>query len=141
MLARRTERKSTKMTGTGRREHRAWLIAAMLFLFMLINFADKAVLGLSAVPIMRELSLNHTQFGLIGTSFFVFFSVGAVGTGFLVNRVPSKWVLAAMVLIWSLCQIPMFLSVGLTALVANRVVLGLRPAPCARVPVFGHVLP
>ena len=53
MLARRTERKSTKMTGTGRREHRAWLIAAMLFLFMLINFADKAVLGLSAVPIMR----------------------------------------------------------------------------------------
>ena len=129
MLARRTERKSTKMTGTGRCEHRAWLIAAMLFLFMLINFADKAVLGLSAVPIMRELSLNHTQFGLIGTSFFVFFSVGAVGTGFLVNRVPSKWVLAAMVLIWSLCQIPMFLSVGLTALVANRVVLGLGEGP------------
>ena len=37
--------------------------------------------------------------------------------------------LAAMVLIWSLCQIPMFLSVGLTALVANRVVLGLGEGP------------
>ena len=62
----------------------------MLFIFMLINFADKAVLGLSAVPVMHELELNHTQFGLIGTSFFVFFSIGAIATGFLVNQVPTK---------------------------------------------------
>ena len=34
---------------------RGWLIVAMLFSFMVINFADKAVLGLSALPIMREL--------------------------------------------------------------------------------------
>ena len=33
----------------------------MLFLFMLINFADKTVLGLSALPIMEELGLNHSS--------------------------------------------------------------------------------
>jgi MFS transporter, ACS family, D-galactonate transporter len=107
----------------------AWLTVAMLFLFMLINFADKAVLGLSAVPVMRDLGLDHTQFGLIGTSFFAFFSMAAVCTGFLVNRVGTKWVLAAMALIWSLCQLPMLVAFGVPALVANRVVLGLGEGP------------
>ncbi len=103
----------------------AWLTVSMLFLFMLINFADKAVLGLSAVPVMRELGLDHTQFGLINSSFFVFFSLIAVCTGFVANQVATKWVLAAMALIWSLCQMPMLLAVGVPALIANRVMLGL----------------
>jgi ACS family D-galactonate transporter-like MFS transporter len=72
---------------------RGWLIVFLLSCFMRINFADKAVLGLAAVPIMRELGLDHTQFGLIGTSFFAFFSLSAVVVGFLANRVPTRWVL------------------------------------------------
>ena len=108
---------------------RGWLIVGMLFLFMLINFADKAVIGLSAVPIMRDLHLDHTQFGLIGTSFFAFFSISTVLIGFLVNRAPTRWVLLAMVLAWSAIQLPMLLPVGLAALVANRVLLGLAEGP------------
>lgn len=115
---------------------RAWMIVMMLFCFMVINFADKAVLGLAAVPIMRDLHLNHTEFGLIGTSFFVFFSLSAVLVGFLVNRVPTKWVLAAMALSWSLCQLPMILPIGLIALVGNRVLLGLGEGPA--LPVALH---
>jgi hypothetical protein len=41
-----------------------WPVIGMLFLFMLINFADRAVLDLAATPIMQELGLSHTQFGL-----------------------------------------------------------------------------
>jgi hypothetical protein len=52
-------------------DKRAWAVVAMLFLFMLINFADKAVLGLSAGPIIEELKLTHTQFGQVGSSFFL----------------------------------------------------------------------
>jgi MFS family permease len=107
----------------------AWIVVGLLFLFMLINFADRAVLGLAAVPIMQELGLTHSQFGLIATSFFTLFSVGGVIGGFLVNRVASKWVLAALALIWSLCQLPMLLSVSAAALVANRVALGFGEGP------------
>jgi MFS family permease len=95
------------------------MVVGLLFLFMLINFADRAVLGLAAVPIMQELSLSHTEFGLIATSFFTLFSVGGVIGGFLVNRVATKWVLAALAVIWSLCQLPMLLSATVTALVAR----------------------
>src|SRR5271157_5014180 len=65
----------------------AWLIVAVLFLFMLINFADKAVIGIAAVPIIQGLHLSPRQFGLIGSSVFLLFSVSATVTGFIVKRV------------------------------------------------------
>ena len=37
------------------RQREAGLVVLLLFLFMLINFADKAVIGIAAVPIMQEL--------------------------------------------------------------------------------------
>ncbi len=36
----------------------AWTITFLLFLFMLVNFADKIVVGLAGVPIMTELKLE-----------------------------------------------------------------------------------
>src|SRR5215467_6142480 len=74
----------------------AWLIVALLFLFMLINFADKAVIGIAAVPIMQELRLSPRQFGLVGSSFFLLFSVSAIVTDFIVNRVQTRWALLTM---------------------------------------------
>src|ERR1700739_3420958 len=85
----------------------AWLIVTLLFLFMLINFADKAVIGIAAVPIMKELKLSPSEFGLIGSSFFLLFALSAIVTGFVVNRVQTRWVLLAMGLVWALIQFPM----------------------------------
>lgn len=59
--------------GPGSHRKNAWLIVGLLFLFMLINFADKAVIGIAAVPIMQELQLSPREFGLIGSSFFLLF--------------------------------------------------------------------
>src|SRR5262245_39237399 len=67
----------------------AWLIIALLFLFMVINFADKAVIGIAAVPMMQELRLSPREFGLIGSSFFLLFSLSAIVTGFIANRMQT----------------------------------------------------
>ena len=91
-------------TGPEREPARAWAVVAMMFLFMLINFADKAVIGLAAVPIIADLHLTNEQFGQVGSAFFLFFSISAVLIGFLVNRVSTKWVLTAMALIWAFTQ-------------------------------------
>jgi ACS family D-galactonate transporter-like MFS transporter len=107
----------------------AWSIVALLFLFMLINFVDKAVIGLAAVPIMKELELKPSQFGLVGSSFFFLFSISAVITGFIVNRVQTRWALLVMALIWALTQFPMIGTVGFTTLVACRIVLGAGEGP------------
>jgi MFS transporter, ACS family, D-galactonate transporter len=107
----------------------AWLMVALLFTFMLINFADKAVIGIAAVPIMKELNLSPRQFGLIGSSFFLLFSLSAIVTGFIVNRVQTRWALLTMGVVWALTQFPMLGTVGFATLVACRVALGAGEGP------------
>jgi ACS family D-galactonate transporter-like MFS transporter len=111
----------------------AWLIVALLFLFMLINFADKAVIGIAAVPIMQELKLSPSEFGLIGSSFFLLFALSAIVTGFVVNRVQTRWALLAMGLVWALIQFPTMGAAGFGTLVACRIALGAGEGPAAPV--------
>ena len=56
----------------------AWKVTFLLFLFMLVNFADKIVVGLAGGPIMDELKINPQQFGDLGSSFFYLFSISAI---------------------------------------------------------------
>jgi len=111
----------------------AWTITFLLFLFMLVNFADKIVVGLAAVPIMKELQLEPAQFGLLGSSFFLLFSITAVVVGFIVNRVETRWVLLVLASIWALAQFPMVGTVGLTLLMICRIILGAGEGPAASV--------
>jgi MFS transporter, ACS family, D-galactonate transporter len=107
----------------------AWRITFLLFLFMLVNFADKMVVGLAGVPIMTELNLEPEQFGLLGSSFFFLFSVAAIVVGFVVNRIATRWVLLALALTWALAQFPMVGHVGFATLVICRVILGAGEGP------------
>jgi len=107
----------------------AWKITFLLFLFMLVNFADKIVVGLAGAPIMDELKLSPEQFGFLGSSFFFLFSISAIVVGFIVNRVDTRWVLLAMALIWSVAQFPMVGTVGFATLVLCRIILGAGEGP------------
>ena len=123
--------RSTGVTKTDRSRtpKEAWLIVALLFLFMLINFADKAVIGIAAVPMMEELQLSPRQFGLLGSSFYLLFSVSAIVTGFIVNRVETRWALLVMGLVWALTQFPMIGTVGFATIMACRIALGAGEGP------------
>lgn len=107
----------------------AWKITFLLFLFMLVNFADKIVVGLAGVPIMTELKLEPEQFGLLGSSFFFLFSISAIVVGFIVNRIATRWVLLALAAIWALAQFPMLGTVSFTTLLICRVILGAGEGP------------
>jgi MFS family permease len=113
----------------------AWKITFLLFLFMLVNFADKIVVGLAGVPIMTEMKLEPEQFGLLGSSFFFLFSIAAIVVGFIVNRVATRWVLLALALVWALAQFPMVGTVSFATLVICRVILGAGEGPAFSVAV------
>src|SRR6202521_4087563 len=113
----------------------AWKITFLLFLFMLVNFADKIVVGLAGVPIMTELKLEPEQFGLLGSSFFFLFSISAIVVGFIVNRVDTRWVLLALAAVWALAQFPMVGTVSFTTLLICRVILGAGEGPAGAVAV------
>ncbi|MFE2580574.1 MFS transporter [Streptomyces sp. NPDC059378] len=123
---------------TTSRSHRrqAWTITGLLVVFMMVNFADKSVLGLAADPIRHDLGLSATGFGLANSAFFLLFSLcGAMG-GLLADRVRPRWLLLGMALLWSIAQIPMALGGGLAALVVSRIVLGAAEGPAF--PVAQH---
>jgi MFS family permease len=107
----------------------AWKITFLLFLFMLVNFADKIVVGLAGVPIMTDLKLEPEQFGLLGSSFFFLFSISAIVVGFIVNRVDTRWVLLVLGTVWALTQFPMVGEVSFTTLLICRVILGAGEGP------------
>jgi MFS family permease len=111
----------------------AWKITFLLFFFMLVNFADKIVVGLAGVPIATELKLEPEQFGVLGSSFFLLFSVSAVVVGFVVNRIATRWVLLALALVWALAQFPMLGTVGFSTMLVCRVILGAGEGPAGSV--------
>nr|WP_249154178.1 MFS transporter [Bradyrhizobium manausense] len=109
---------------------RAYAVLIMLFLFQTINFFDKLVFGLSAVPLMKELSLSPKEFGLIGSSFFLLFSLSGMAVGlFAVGRYPVKWILMLLAAIWSATQLPVFFSSSVMVLVVCRILLGAGEGP------------
>lgn len=108
---------------------RAWVITAMLMVFMMINFADKAVLGLAATSIREEFGLTASQYGTISSAFFLLFSISALVVGHLADRFSTKKVLLVLALIWSIAMLPVIGPAGFMVILMSRVVLGAAEGP------------
>ncbi|MFJ8885694.1 MFS transporter [Streptomyces sp. NPDC102402] len=108
---------------------RAWTVTALLVVFMMVNFADKSVLGLAADEIRADLHLSGTQFGLVNGAFFLLFSLAAVVVGLAADRVSPKILLLTMAVLWSVAQVPAAVGGGLAVLVVSRVFLGAAEGP------------
>ncbi|MFF1696481.1 MFS transporter [Streptomyces sp. NPDC058257] len=118
--------------------HRAWLVTALIVTFMVVNFADKSVLGLAAGPIMDELDISHSTYGLISSSYSVLFSLSGLVVGFFSSRLSSRVLLFAMCLVWGLAQLPVLIVATVPTLVAGRLLLGAAEGPAT--PMSMHAL-
>ena len=113
-------------------------ILALLALFSIINFGDKAVLGLAGPSITQDLDLSNTQFGAISSAFYLLFSLSALLVGLLGGRWPGTWLLAGMALVWSAAQLPILVPMaGYSTLIVTRVLLGAGEGPS--LPMANHV--
>ncbi len=112
-------------------ERRRMLI--LLFLGAMIVAADKAIFAFSGVAIMGELQLSATQFGMLGSAFFMFYSISGVAVGFLANRLATRWILLGLALIWAICQTGVALSSSLGVLLILRLLLGIGAGPSTAV--------
>jgi MFS family permease len=117
------------MTSTTRISSHRWVIVAALFLLDILNFADKSVIGLAAEPIMHEMHLSHAEFGRISSSFFALFAISTVVVGIVSNRIKTRWILVALVIFWSVSQLPILLLATPTALLVSRILLGAGEGP------------
>lgn len=107
----------------------AWVITILLAVFMVINFMDKAILGIVAVPLMADLGLSPSEFGMIASSFFLLFSISAIGFGFMADRVSSKKLLLVCAGIWGVAQFPLAFVASVPLLYFSRILLGAGEGP------------
>ncbi|WP_306318040.1 MULTISPECIES: MFS transporter [unclassified Streptomyces] len=115
----------------------AWRTTWLLLAFMVVNFADKAVLGLAGPEIRADFGITRQEFGTAQSAFFALFSVAALGVSALTKRVRTTPLLLGLALLWSAAQLPMLWgAAGFGTLVATRVLLGAAEGPAA--PVAMH---
>lgn len=113
-------------------------VVFMLFTYMVINFADKAVLGIVSTDLIRDLNLTASEYGLIASSFFFLFFISGIIFGFLSNKYPTKWIIVLLVFVWSIVQIPIILWPSFCVLVICRILLGIGEGPAY--PIAIHAL-
>jgi MFS family permease len=107
----------------------AWGFTALVVALYVVNWGDKAVLGLVAQDLKDEIGINEDQIGLIASAFFVMFIVGNLGAGVINRAMALRWSLAAIAIGWSLAMFPVVMSATFTVLLLSRMFLGLLEGP------------
>lgn len=106
-----------------------WISLLLLFFASLITYADKVVIGFAADPLMSEFSLNASQWGLVGSSFFIFFIVTSLIGGTWSDRLGTTKMIFLVLIGVSLIQFGSIAITGLSMLILYRVLLGVFEGP------------
>jgi len=106
-----------------------WIMISMLLSLGVINFADKAVLGLAAVPIINELHLSPAQYGLVSGSLFLLYAPSSVLVTGWSDRIGTKTVLALLATSWAIVQVATVFVFSFLALLITRILLGAGEGP------------
>lgn len=120
-----------------KRRRYGWLVTVSLLFLMMLSWADKAVLGLAAVPIMKDLHITPEVFGLVSSAMFFTFGVAQLVAAPLANKVQSRWILLVICILWSVAQAPILVFSTLPALWVSRLLLGAGEGPLAPVMMHG----
>jgi ACS family hexuronate transporter-like MFS transporter len=131
-------------TGMTRHERLAWGIAAMLFAGSVINYLDRAVLGVVMPQIRRDLHLTNQEYGWAVNAFLTAYMVSYILGGRLADRFGCRRPVAWLAVFWSLSAMAHSLVRGLGGLAFVRAALGLGEAgfyPAAMRGVYGWFPP
>ncbi|MEE1916354.1 MFS transporter [Pseudomonas asiatica] len=109
------------------------IIVALLMAVMIISALDKTIFAFAGVQIIDELQLTPEQYGMVGSAFFLLYSLSGILVGFLANRIQTRWILIGMSLVWMAAQAMVTFSSQLATLVASRVLLGAGTGPATAV--------
>lgn len=105
------------------------VLVSFLAVLGAINFADRAVIGLAGPAIIAEMHLPTTQWGLVGSSFFLLFSLSSLIVPAWSDWVGTRKILAGMAVVWSLVQLATLVITSFFPLLISRIILGAGEGP------------
>lgn len=105
-----------------------WIIAAMMWAAIAINYIDRTVLSTAAPHISSEFKLTSGQMGILMSAFFWSYALLQIPAGWVADRIGQKKTLGFAVGWWSAITTITGLATGFKSLLGFRVALGLGEA-------------
>jgi MFS family permease len=105
---------------------KAWMVVGILVFFVALAGVDRSLIGLVVDPIKNSFHIDDIRMGLLqGPVFAVFFLVGSLPMGWIVDRCPKRLILFLGVVVWSLGTVAFGLAGSFPGLVFARAFLAL----------------
>lgn len=110
-------------------------VLAMIFVVTVLNYADRATVGVAGPVLSKELGIDAVQMGFIFSAFSWAYVAGQLPGGWLLDRFGAKKVYAWSILLWSLFTFLqgavhyMGASLAIGALFVLRFLVGLSESP------------
>ena len=107
-----------------------WTVVIWLLIGGIINYLDRTNLSIAAPAMIKELNLNNTDIGLMGTIFSWTYAFMQLPSGWLIDRFGAKRVYSIAVAWWSVATALTGACNKLSTLLGARFLLGIGEAPC-----------
>ena len=99
-------------------------VLILLALSAFINFVDRGNLSAAAPLLKSELGLSDPQLGILLGAFFYSYAFFQIASGWLVDHLDVKWMLAAGFFVWSIATAATGLAGSFALLLTARLILG-----------------
>lgn len=106
-----------------------YLIAAMLFVSVVINYLDRANLSVAAPQLAKDIGFDDTQKGWVLAAFGWTYAALQVPGGLLVDRIPPRVLYPVVISLWSLATIGLGFVGSVAGLIGLRLLVGALEAP------------
>lgn len=108
------------------RPHVAWALLGLLLLYYTVAIIDRNAISMVVDPIRAELDISDVQISLIlGLAFSSTYSTFGIFMGWLVDRVPRRWVICGGMVLWGAAETACGLAASFMGLFGARMFVGL----------------
>lgn len=114
----------------GKRSNARLLVAALITIGTMLNYLDRAVLGVAAPSMTSELGIDPVLMGIVFSAFSWTYAAAQIPGGAFLDRMGSRLTYFWSVGLWSVFTLLQGLASGLVSLLTFRLALGVAEAPC-----------
>lgn len=118
-------RQAEPETLKGRVERLGWLVMGLLFLGSVVNYLDRATLGVLMPEIRRDLSLSNTGYAMAVNAFLLTYTISYIVGGRVADRLGCRRTFTLTLLVWSVAAAAHSLARGVGSLALCRALLGI----------------
>jgi ACS family hexuronate transporter-like MFS transporter len=105
-----------------------WQIAVLLCLITTVNYLDRQAFAVAGPVLVQEFAIDNTEFGLITSAFLLFYGIGHLLTGPVIDRLGTRRAFSIAVVAWSIAGMLHALGRGFWSFLGLRALLGLTEA-------------